>query len=247
MSGWQPRQHEPRRQRPATPPQWQQSSGPDPWAGSAPSGGSGYRQSPVQSDDPRWTPLPAQPPAGWYPAPRAWRPHPLRRQTSLYVAWTCAATAALLAAGGWYTALRDHHGGKATATAQPDTETGARTAASAFYAFFSAGQWNQAWTGLAPSVQAKVPESTWTAVHDACPGAMSGLAREIKSVTVSGTTAVVSETVAGTLSKLATVSDAWTYTGSRWGLALPDSDTAVYRHSSVKADVAAAKKAGVCR
>lgn len=44
----------------------------------------------------------------------------------------------------------------------------------------------------------------------ACPGSTEGLARVIKSVTFAGITAVIAETIAGSLGNLATVSDAWT-------------------------------------
>lgn len=186
------------------------------------------------------------------PKPRSpQQPPPPQRQMSLYAAWGCAAVAAVIAVAGWYTALKEHHGGTvatsaAAAAAQPDTEAGVRAAATTFYAFYSGGQWDQAWAGLAPSVQAKVSEATWAAVHAACPSSSDGIARVIKSVTVSGTSAVVAETASGVLGKLGIVSDAWTYSGSRWGIALPASSISVYEHSSVKADVAAAKKAGSC-
>jgi hypothetical protein len=44
----------------------------------------------------------------------------------------------------------------------------------------------------------------------AAPAPRKGLARVIKSVTFGGITAVVAETIAGSLGNLATVSDAWT-------------------------------------
>ena len=130
--------------------------------------------------------------------------------------------------------------------AQPDTSAGVRAAARQFYALYSAGQWRASWADLAPSVQRAVPAATWTAVHNGCPSPSEGMARVIKSVTFDGTTAVVTETVAGALGKLATLSDAWTYSGGRWGFELPASDMGVYKHGSVRADIAAAKAAGDC-
>jgi hypothetical protein len=44
----------------------------------------------------------------------------------------------------------------------------------------------------------------------ACPGSAEGLARVIKSVIFAGITAVIAETIAGSLGNLATVPDAWT-------------------------------------
>jgi hypothetical protein len=132
------------------------------------------------------------------------------------------------------------------AAAEPETKAGVRAAATQFYAFYSASQWAQAWAYLAPATRRAVPAKTWTDVHEQCASPTAGLARTIKSVTLAGSTAVVSETVAGTLGKIATVSDAWAYSGGRWGLVLDKSSTAVYSHGSVKADVAAAKAAGEC-
>jgi hypothetical protein len=222
MSGWQPDQYEQRQ------PRWEEHQ-------------SAIPAHLLQRDQYSQPPQYRQPESG---------PHyqsPPRRQTGVYIAWACAGVAAVLAVAGWYTALKEHHSATTvTTTAQPDNEAGVRAAATDFYAFYSARQWDQAWSDLAPSVQAKVSEAIWTAVHNACPGESDGLAREIKSVTVDGSTAVVTETIAGALGKLGTASDAWTYTGSRWGFAMTASDVAIYQHSSVKADVIAAKKAGSC-
>ena len=132
------------------------------------------------------------------------------------------------------------------AVAEPDTAAGVRVAAKQFYALDSAGQWGAAWAYLAPAAQRAVPAATWTAVHDGCPGPTAGLARVIKSVTFAGRTAVVSETVAGSLGNIAAVSDAWTYSGGRWGFSPSASSVSIYRHGSVKADIAAAKAAGEC-
>jgi hypothetical protein len=56
----------------------------------------------------------------------------------------------------------------------------------------------------------------------------------------------VTETLAGSLGKLGTVSDAWTYSGGRWGFSLSASSMSTYKHGSVKEDIAAAKAAGDC-
>lgn len=78
----------------------------------------------------------------------------------------------------------------------------------------------------------------------ACPGSTEGLARVIKSVTFAGITAVIAETIAGSLGNLATVPDARTYSGGRWGLSLPATSMSFYKHGSVSTDTAAAKSAG---
>jgi hypothetical protein len=133
-----------------------------------------------------------------------------------------------------------------TAAAQPETEAGVRAAATAFYALYAAGQWSDVWQDLTPSVQAAIPEATFTAVHEGCPSPTAGVARVIKSVTMAGSTAVVTETVAGAAGALGSVTDAWQYAGGRWGFELSQSAMAVYTHGSAAADLAAAKAAGDC-
>jgi hypothetical protein len=130
--------------------------------------------------------------------------------------------------------------------AQPETEAGVRAAATAYYALYSAGQWPPAWAMLAPASQQAVPESLYAAVHQGCPSASAGLARVIKSVTMAGSTAVVTEALSGAASALGGFTDAWTYAGGRWGLTLSASDLAIYSHGSAAADIAAAKADGYC-
>ena len=130
--------------------------------------------------------------------------------------------------------------------AEPQTASGVRAAAQQFYALFAASQFAAAWGYLAPSDQAAIPRATYVAVHDGCPPASAGLARVIKSVTVAGSTAVVTETVAGSLGNLGTVADTWTYAGGRWGYSYLPADMKMYSHGSAAADIAAAKTAGDC-
>ena len=87
---------------------------------------------------------------------------------------------------------------------------------------------------------------TYVAVHQGCPSASAGMARVIKSITVAGSTAVVTETVAGALSSLGSVTDAWTYAGGRWGITLDPTGLKDYSHGSATADIAAMKAAGDC-
>ena len=178
---------------------------------------------------------------------------PAARFTSLQGAALFAAGVVVTAvAGGAFYLLGGRHASSPVAAtaagtqAEPETEAGVRAAATAFYDLYSAGQWDQAWAYLTPAAQKAIPRATWTGEHTGCPPTSAGLAREIKGVTMAGSTAVVKETVAGALSKLGTGSDSWSYSGSRWGLTFSASDLALYKHGSVKADIAAAKKAGYC-
>jgi hypothetical protein len=133
-----------------------------------------------------------------------------------------------------------------TAPAQPETEAGVRAVATQFYGLYAAGQWASAWDDLTPTDQAAIPAATFTAVHGGCPSPSAGLARVIKGITLAGSTAVVTETVAGTASALGTAADAWQYADGRWGFQLSASSLAVYTHGSASADIAAAMAAGEC-
>ena len=82
------------------------------------------------------------------------------------------------------------------------------------------------------------------AVHKACPSAAAGLAFQIKDVTVTGGMAIVTYSLSGAGAALGSATQAFTYSGGRWWLAL--SDPGAYRHGSVKADIAAAKAQGSC-
>lgn len=134
----------------------------------------------------------------------------------------------------------------ASAATEPETEAGVRSAATQFYALYAAGQWSSAWAYLTPATQSVAPEATFAAVHNGCQSPSAGMARVIKSVTIVGSTAVVTETVAGAASALGSSTDAWQYAGGRWGFELSASALAVYKHGSVAADLAAAKAAGDC-
>lgn len=132
------------------------------------------------------------------------------------------------------------------AATQPQTEAGVRGAANDFYALYSAGQWDAAWAYLTPATKAAVPEATFAAFHEGCPSPTAGMARVIKSVTLAGSTAVVTETVAGAAGALGSITDAWKYADGRWGFQPEASALGLYQHGSVSADIAAAKAAGNC-
>lgn len=97
---------------------------------------------------------------------------------------------------------------------------------------------------IAPSARREVSESTWVAVHQGCPAQSAGLAYDVKDATRTGNTVVVTVTLAGAASSLASESEALTFSGGRWGF-VPN-DLSMYEHGSVKADLAAAKAAGYC-
>jgi hypothetical protein len=179
------------------------------------------------------------------------RPTARRRHGSGYGAWTAVAAVVLAAvAGGAFYVLHGRSSsapGSTTAqSSQPETEAGVRSAATQFYALYSASQWAQAWQMLAPASQRAVPESLFVAVHQGCPSSTAGLARAIRSVAMAGSTAVVTEGLAGAASALGSVTDTWDYADGRWGVALAQSSLKDYSHGSASADVAAMKAAGLC-
>jgi hypothetical protein len=129
-------------------------------------------------------------------------------------------------------------------TTQPETATAASAVARQYFGLYSAGQFAAAYGLLAPSAQRAVSESTWVAVHQGCPSQAAGLTYDIKDATLTGNTAVVTVTLAGVASSLASESEAPTYSGGQWGFV--SNDLSMYEHGSVKADLAAAKAAGYC-
>jgi hypothetical protein len=134
------------------------------------------------------------------------------------------------------TALRELAGGRRVAAAS--------AVARQYLGLYSAGQFAIAYGLLAPSAQRAVSQATWAAVHQGCPSQAAGLAYDVKDATLTGNTAVVTVTLAGAASSLASESESLTYSGGRWGF-VPN-DLSLYEHGSVKADLAAAKAGGYC-
>jgi len=81
-------------------------------------------------------------------------------------------------------------------------------------------------------------------VHRGCPSQAAGLAYNVKDTTLTGSTAVVTVSLAGAAASIGSESESLTYSAGRWGF-VPN-DLSSYEHGSVKADIAAAKAAGYC-
>jgi hypothetical protein len=131
-----------------------------------------------------------------------------------------------------------------SAAAQPETAATATAVAKQYFGLYSAGQFALSWTLLAPSAKRHVSQATWVAVHQGCPSQAAGLAYDIKDTTLTGSTAVVTVTLAGAAASLASESESLTYSDGRWGF-VPN-DLSYYEHGSVRADIAVAKAAGYC-
>lgn len=195
---------------------------------------------------PQFTPQSPPPPGPAGPGYGYAQPPQHRRRSRAPLA-VIAAAVVIIGGGTAYTLTGHHAAAQSPASAaEPDTAAGVRAAATAFYALYSAGQWSAAWNDLSPAGKASVSRPVYIALHQACPPGSAGMARVIKGITLDGTTAVVRETVAGSLGSLGTVADAWTYTGGRWSFSPDAASMAVYAHGSAKADIAAAKAAGDC-
>ena len=76
------------------------------------------------------------------------------------------------------------------------------------------------------------------------PSAAHGLAYQVSNATLTGTTAVVTVSLAGIASAIGSKSVALKYSAGRWGLLVDD--LGIYSHRGVQADIAAAKAAGYC-
>jgi hypothetical protein len=128
--------------------------------------------------------------------------------------------------------------------ANPGMQASARAAAMQFYDLYFARQFESSWKLLAAKAKGQVPLGTWVAVHNACPPAGAGKSRVIKSVTVFGNAAIVTESVTGAAHNGGTIAAVFNYGKGYWGYS--PSDISIYRHGSINADVAAARAAGLC-
>jgi hypothetical protein len=96
---------------------------------------------------------------------------------------------------------------------QPETAAAASAVAKQYLGPYSAGQFAVAYGLLAPSAQQAVSQATWVAVHQGCPSQAAGLGYDVKDTTLTGNTAVVTVTLAGTASSLASEAESLTYSG----------------------------------
>jgi hypothetical protein len=128
------------------------------------------------------------------------------------------------------------------APVSPGMRSGARATAAQFYGLYSASEFAAFWNLLSPATKRQIPRHVWVRVHDACPSAGAGKSRTIKAVTVFGSAAIVTETIAG--ASPGTAADVFNYANGRWSYS--PGDLSIYHHESVAADIAAARAAGFC-
>jgi hypothetical protein len=129
-------------------------------------------------------------------------------------------------------------------TVQLETVAGAIAFANEVLILDEARQFAGSWKLLASSARRAVSQATWVAVHKSCPARSVGLAYHIGKATLTGHTAIVVVSRAGAAANRGSVSEALVYSAGRWGM-VPN-NLRLYKHGSVKADIAAAKAAGYC-
>ena len=128
--------------------------------------------------------------------------------------------------------------------ASPKMQASARTAAERFYGLYLSSQFSASWDLLAPSAKRQISRNTWVKVHSGCLSDNAGTSGAIKSVTVFGNAAIVTEAITGATSTHHMVESVFNYAHGRW--AYSPGDMSIYKHGSVSADIAAARAAGYC-
>lgn len=129
-------------------------------------------------------------------------------------------------------------------SASPQVKAGARAAAAQFYALYSASRFAAFWDLLAPATKRQISRNVWVKVHEACTSASVAESRIIKSVTVFGNAAIITEGATGAQLNSGTTEDVFNYVNGHWSYS--PQNLSIYHHGSVSADVAAAKAAGFC-
>ncbi|MGO9160431.1 MAG: hypothetical protein ACLP7J_06910 [Streptosporangiaceae bacterium] len=128
--------------------------------------------------------------------------------------------------------------------AEPETKAGAWAAAEYYYRLYLASQFAASWDLLAPAARQQIPQRIWVGVHNGCLSASAGTARVIKSVTVFGNAAIVTEMLPSARSKRRMAEHVFNYADRHWGYS--PGDLSIYSHQSIAADIAAARAAGFC-
>jgi hypothetical protein len=123
-------------------------------------------------------------------------------------------------------------------------QASARKAAARFSSVYMSQRFAATWDLLYPGAKKHIPRDTWVRVHEGCPGAVAGGSGVIKSVTVFGNTAIVTEVITGATSQPHTIEAVFNYLNGRWGYS--PGNMGLYQHGSISADIAAARQAGYC-
>jgi hypothetical protein len=128
--------------------------------------------------------------------------------------------------------------------AQARTQAGARAAAARFYRLYSGRHFGASWDLLAPAAKRQVSKQVWIGVHGRCLAVNAARSGVIRSVTVFGDAAIITQQITSAHARHRIARDIFNYAKGRWDYS--PADLSVYRHGSVAADVSAAKAAGLC-
>lgn len=128
--------------------------------------------------------------------------------------------------------------------ASPGMKATARAAAVQFYDLYFARKFKLSWDLLAPEAKRHISQSTWVEVHDNCLTSYPRKSGEIKSITIFGGAAIITETITVASQAGGEIEAVFNYANGRWGYS--PGDLNIYQHGSVARDIAAAKAAGFC-
>jgi hypothetical protein len=128
--------------------------------------------------------------------------------------------------------------------ASPGMKATARATAVQFYDLYFARKFKLSWNLLAPEAKRHISQSTWIKVHSSCLASYPRKTGEIKSITIFGDAAIVTETITAASQAGGEIEAVFNYANGRWGYS--PGDLSIYQHGSVARDIAAAKAAGFC-
>ena len=126
--------------------------------------------------------------------------------------------------------------------ASPGMKASARITATQFYDQYFAREFLLSWNLLTPETKRHISRSTWVKVHESCLSSTPGKTGVIRSITIFGDTAIVTESVPGTSPEGGESAAVFDYANGHWGYS--PSDLSIYQHVSASKDIAAAKAAG---
>lgn len=128
--------------------------------------------------------------------------------------------------------------------ADPAVRAAARPAVIRFYAAISAARFKDSWQMLAPAAKHEISLRVWQDVHLACKPGRTVKPPVIKAVTTFGNAAIVTAIATDASSRLHTTRDVFNFADDRWGY--QPAEIGIYSHGSISADLAAAKRDGLC-
>lgn len=121
---------------------------------------------------------------------------------------------------------------------EPATVAAVRADAADYLSLASAGQFAITYQMLSASARQAITQQAWVAVHRTC----AGTNYKIKHLAVTGKTATVRVRLTG--GHRGTLTETLVYVAGSWGVS--PGDLGLYQHTSVSADVAAARARGGC-